>query len=379
MKICYSSDIFTYQKKGGISRYFIQLIERLPSKGAEIFLGKIFNFLLYRSSLKPFRTDFDDLRTIKKLWVGCLVPKLQVCYNSLVFKLPCFYFNLSIPKADIFHFTYYDAYQPRIGRKKATTCHDFIYEIYRLDQRKKVGFQRPIAAVCKQSILHSDLILCVSKHTEKDLYRLHGDLLHKKIVRVVSHGTNVLNREAPAFQHPRPYFLYVGAKGLYKNALSSVRAFAASSLAATHDYIFVGSRFNAKEQQLIENLGLTGKVITLEADDDLLASLYKGAEAFIYPSLYEGFGLPILEAFALGCPVLSSNRASLPEVGGEAALYFDPLDCVAMAEAMEKVVHDSKLRQAMIEAGYKQQQGFSWQKCADQTYAAYQDVLAVEN
>ena len=109
--------------------------------------------------------------------------------------------------------------------------------------------------------------------------------------------------------------------------------------------------------------------------DDLLASIYRKAGALIYPSLYEGFGLPPLEAMAAGCPVICSNTSSLPEVVSDAGEYFDPLSQESMMEAMEAVLCSPKRRDDLIAKGYLQASKFSWKKCAQETITEYQKLL----
>jgi glycosyltransferase involved in cell wall biosynthesis len=107
-----------------------------------------------------------------------------------------------------------------------------------------------------------------------------------------------------------------------------------------------------------------------------LAKYYAAAEAFVYPSLYEGFGIPLLEAMECSCPVLCSNNSSLPEVAGDAAIYFDARDTQDMSNAMLRVVQSSGERHRLISLGKRRVKQFSWDICARQTYAVYEKVLS---
>ena len=118
-------------------------------------------------------------------------------------------------------------------------------------------------------------------------------------------------------------------------------------------------------------LGLEGAVSSRFVSDNQLAYLYQHALCFVFPSLYEGFGIPVLEAFASGCPVLLSNASCFPEVGGDAALYFDPYNPEEMAKTIENVVSDSNLRTQMIQRGHERVKAFSWDKTAAQTAEFY--------
>ena len=110
-------------------------------------------------------------------------------------------------------------------------------------------------------------------------------------------------------------------------------------------------------------------------NDQVLASLYRNAAAFVYPSLYEGFGIPPLEAMAMGCPVISSNTSSLPEVVGDAGEYFDPLSEESMMAAMERVTQSSSRSGELVELGRQQYRKFSWEKCAQETMMVYRSLL----
>ena len=124
----------------------------------------------------------------------------------------------------------------------------------------------------------------------------------------------------------------------------------------------------------LTQLGLTNCVHQVSGDDGLLASYYQGATAFIYPSLYEGFGIPPLEAMNFGCPVVCSNTSSLPEVVGDAAVFFDPSSDESMRVAIEDLLRNDGLRTEMIRRGYARVQHFSWAKCAAETAAIYRQV-----
>jgi glycosyltransferase involved in cell wall biosynthesis len=113
----------------------------------------------------------------------------------------------------------------------------------------------------------------------------------------------------------------------------------------------------------------------MDANDDLLAYLYSKAKAFVYPSLYEGFGIPVLEAFACGCPAILSNRTSLPEVGGNAARYFDPEDVASLVTTLLEVLHNKDLAEDMKAKGFERAKSFSWKKTAEQTLQTYRKVI----
>jgi glycosyltransferase involved in cell wall biosynthesis len=139
---------------------------------------------------------------------------------------------------------------------------------------------------------------------------------------------------------------------------------------------FGGGKFSVAESQRIAALRLnSGDVIQVGGQDDLLSSLYAGARCFVYPSMYEGFGIPPLEAMSFACPVVCSNTSSIPEVVGDAALTVDPVDIDAMRDAIETAVFDDDVRGKLIARGKDRIQTFSWSRCAEETIQIYKGLL----
>ena len=137
-----------------------------------------------------------------------------------------------------------------------------------------------------------------------------------------------------------------------------------------------GGDFNLNESNYIKSLGLTDKVLSVsKINDDILSNLYANALFFIFPSLYEGFGIPIIESFHCGCPVLSSNCGSLPEIGGEAALYFDPYNQQSFFDTASNLINNELLRNELKLKGTERIKNFSWDKTFQQTLNVYKSVI----
>ena len=126
---------------------------------------------------------------------------------------------------------------------------------------------------------------------------------------------------------------------------------------------------------MLKGLDITGQVHHYAIDDSILHTIYSRAELFVFPSLYEGFGIPMLEAFGAGCPVAASRSSSLPEVGGDAARYFDPLDASSILTTVEEIISDPSLQQTMREKGRKRFGDFSWEKTAEETKKVYEKLI----
>jgi glycosyltransferase involved in cell wall biosynthesis len=167
-------------------------------------------------------------------------------------------------------------------------------------------------------------------------------------------------------------------RGAYKNFANLLSAYGSSpTLRKDFDLIAFGSSsFTQQENESIRNLGLTSSQVRhLSGDDALLGHMYRTAVAFIYPSLYEGFGIPPLEAMGFGCPVLCANTSSIPEVVGEAGWYFDPNRIEAIADAMERVALSTEFRLELVALGNERVRQFSWDRCAAETLDLYRDLL----
>jgi glycosyltransferase involved in cell wall biosynthesis len=190
-------------------------------------------------------------------------------------------------------------------------------------------------------------------------------------------GPTVASRDEG--ENSRSYVLCVAGADPTKNVETLVDAFARmpQHLRDTHDLVLVGDfrrRLDLRER--IERSGIEKQtVFTGVVSDDRLVRLYQRAALFVFPSLYEGFGFPVLEAMACGCPVISSNASSLPEVAGDAAVLVDPLDPEGLVRQMELVLTDTALRQGLRERGLKQAAQFSWDRTAQETIAVYRKVV----
>lgn len=210
--------------------------------------------------------------------------------------------------------------------------------------------------------------LGIPPHKVTAIHNAHGAAFTR---RPKSDIVRVLDRQG----WPREYLLFVGTLEPRKNLPLLIKAL--SLMKTKIPLILAGwtGWGNRDWWREVERFGLQDRVIpTGYIDEEILACLYGGASALVYPSLYEGFGLPVLEAMACGCPVLCSNSTSLPEVAGGAAILLDPHDPEVLAHSLEKVIHDSSLRQHLITAGLERARMFSWRKTALETLKVFAAV-----
>jgi glycosyltransferase involved in cell wall biosynthesis len=171
--------------------------------------------------------------------------------------------------------------------------------------------------------------------------------------------------------------LYVGSRATYKNFLGLLAAYAASARIRSNFFLlcFGGGEFTVLERAAIARAGVENRVKYLGGSDAVLAASYSHASLFVCPSIYEGFGIPVLEAMSLDCAVACSNSSSLPEVVGDAATLFDPLDCDSIRDALESVLDSPSTVTVLKERGRTRRQLFSWRNCAENTIDIYRRVL----
>lgn len=369
MNIAYDPQIFSAQIYGGVSRYFCEIasrISRLPQTQVSVVAPMAICAYLENMPLEiisgfkaPAVTNF---RIAQRLF-GALAGDLM----------------LRAKAPELIHETYFFPY--RLGSKKARrviTIHDMIHEKFAVSfpyADKTAGYKAKAAE-------RADHVICVSESTRRDAIDILG--LSPERITVVHHGFTLMgigghdaDRGVPQVIE-RPYLLYVGHRSGYKNFLRLLHAYASSkALVGCFDLVcFGGGALQADELQAIAALGLPeGKVLQLTGSDELLSRLYRRARAFVYPSLYEGFGIPPLEAMAHDCPVVCSHTSSIPEVVGHAGEYFAPEDVGAMREALERVVNSEALRNTLILKGRERLKRFSWERCAAETYDVYRKLL----
>lgn len=367
MNILYDHQIFSFQKYGGVSRYFCETashIAKTDENNIEI--------------IAPFYVNEYFHSTYNVRARGIKIPQFPRSDRMVLMANEAVSRFLLRPRqnVDIFHETYYSKADncPR-SAKRIITVHDMIYE--------KFPATFPLRDKTRDDKAHAvnraDHVICVSESTRRDLIELLG--VPKEKTSVVYHGYSlILKEEVPSIPTAckRPYILYVGKRFGYKNFESMLRAFASSKLLKNEFSIvcFGGGEFNLRELALMASLNIPLDSVKYECgNDEILASLYASAAAFVYPSLYEGFGIPPLEAMSFGCPVVSSNTSSLPEVVGDAAEMFDPGDEADMCSAIERVISSSKKAQQLVKRGYDRVKYFSWEKCAQDTLSVYKKVL----
>lgn len=367
LKVAYDYQIFGAQTFGGISRYFFELANNLVGFDSEL-VSCLINSPVYvndyiKHSKKELKINGVSVPAIPR--TGQIYREINRLVSPILFRGW---------QPDIVHETYYSPKTVApIGSKIVLTVYDMIHEMYtdilpncdRTSEYKKIAVDR------------ADHVICISENTQKDLVRLF-DVAPEKITVVHLGFALTQASQATLPMQNRPFILYVGSRSGYKNFERLLLAYASHpELCDNYDLVaFGGGAFKPQEVEVIRRLNLSlNKVRQIGGDDGLLAALYKQAAIFAYPSLYEGFGIPPLEAMSFNCPVACSNTSSIPEIVGNAAIQFDPLDIDSIANALIGLTSDSALRDRLIKLGRARIGQFSWEQCAMKTLDVYRALL----
>ena len=351
----------------GVARQVLNLVRYFPELAPEA------EFYLYsdKAITVPFshpRLHQQLLTGHRWLWKQLWMPIEQVRSQIDLFYVPSY----STP-----------VFNPR---KSVVTIHDMIYTRHPewTDRLERWRF----ATIVKHSARFASRIIAVSETTRRDILELTGISPVKVVVIYPGLDTQFhqvpetdLTRIARRLDISDPFVLYVGSLHHRRNIGRLIQAFAAvkEKLRLPHKLVLSGlNQFQFSElEQWIADTQLVNEVLYFGyVTDEELVALYNLAEIFVFPSLYEGFGLPVLEAMACGTPVVTSNVSSLPEVAGDAAILVDPTSTAELATAIERLLTDLPLRHEMIARGLERCQKFSWRKAAQDTIALFREAVS---
>jgi glycosyltransferase involved in cell wall biosynthesis len=388
MKVFYDYQIFQQQIYGGISRYFYELIKGIdadhahnhkyilplssssnsyikdiPSIAQNITAGSDY----YHQFLNG--VEFPGKWRVYQTW-SKFFPENALKNQKLTIE------SLQRESFDLFHPTDVDDYFLRYlkGRPFVITVHDMIDEYF---PEYSFHVHSTYKTSVKENLIRkASGIIAVSESTKKNIID-RFDIDGSKI-KVIYHGVSDFDRDQtmPDRIVQEKYFLYVGKRTHYKNFYFFLQCIQSLLLDdPSLKVVCAGSPFNKTELDYFLDLGITGNILYIDANDIKLSNLYRHAVAFVYPSLYEGFGMPVLEAFRNGCPIILSNTSSLPEVAGNAGLYFDPKDINSVKTAVYQVLQDERLRQELIRKGFERMKLFSWKKTVEETISFYNTLI----
>jgi glycosyltransferase involved in cell wall biosynthesis len=369
MKILYDHQTFSIQEYGGISRIYTELLK-------------------YSSASQEIETDISllfsnnaYLKEVEGKRIPQFFPRSHFRYKpQLLYKLNNLYSRSELKKRsfDVFHPTYYDPYFLRYLKNKpfVVTFLDLIHEKF-ADRYRELANDKVIFERKKVLLQEAAKIIAISESTKNDIVDIFGTAREKIEVIHLANSLHVPDGKKTERLVQDEYILFVGKREAYKNfqfLLTSIQ-----DILRSNDLKLVcsgGGKFTSEEMAFINELGLRDKVLFFPvANDATLVKLYSHAICFVFPSLYEGFGIPVLEAFACGCPILLSDRGSLTEVAGDAVIYCDPEDAQSIQKGLSQYLFDSDLRQAKALQGYERLKQFSWSKTSEETFNLYGSLL----
>lgn len=362
----------------GVATYTRSLVEALLKASSND------DYILFGSSLRTRRILKEFLKSLQtktaKGKFSYLPPKLlEFLWNGVhLFPIENF-----IGEVDVFHSS--DWLEPPTKfAKKVTTLHDLT--VFKYPETFSPAGGHDIVKNQKRKLFFAkrecDRIICVSKTTKNDAMEILG-IPERKLEVVYEaadpfyfpRGNEAVIKVRDKFHIKGDFLLCVGTREPRKNLDRVVMAFSEITQKYPNLNLVIAGKYGWGDEKMSKVKGQMSKVKILgyvEKED--LAGLYSGAIAFTYPSLYEGFGLPILEAMACGCPVVTSNLGSMKEIAGEAAVLVDPVSISGIASGILKIVGDSKTRNDLINEGQKRNLEFSWEKTAFQTLDIYRSL-----
>jgi glycosyltransferase involved in cell wall biosynthesis len=367
MRILYDHQVFSLQDAGGASRYYYELLRSLagaPEVQTELWLG-------INHTVFPFH-HLSRARIVS--CGGFLTPgRCRFIANELLGNVRALFAG----RLDVYHPTLYRPMPLVRARRIVATHHDCVHERF----PSLFPNAKQILRAKRRLYAQADAIICVSESSRKDLLEFYDVDATK--TRVIYHGLRRLPGPAttgPATARlrghiPAEYLLFVGSRAPYKNFDNLLRAFRATGLHKSMWMLVVGGGpLTTWERGLAEELEVANRVVVFPRPGDaLLAEAYAAATLLVYPSRYEGFGFPPLEAMAMGCPALVSKTSSLPEVCRDAPFYFDPNVQASLERMLLEATNDEKARRRAQECGTRVAAQYSWQKCGEQTLALYRE------
>jgi glycosyltransferase involved in cell wall biosynthesis len=370
MKILVDPQIFKIQKYGGISRYYTEVLSRLKSNNEIIFpIHYVSNIYFNRSNLPTFQQK--ALYFLFYILAKIRLTRLEYCLN----KNNIFLKDISDQKFDVFVATYYDSYFIDLIHSKpfVLTVYDMIHELF------PQFFSSDNFVIKNKKFLMEKAarIIAVSENTKKDILKIYPDIDSSKI-DVVYHGCSLNTKKLKNIKLPGKYILFVGNRASYKNF--TFLLYTIADILRNDNNLFLicagAGKFNSAEIELISNLKLKSKVLQKNFKESELGVFYQKALFFVFPSIYEGFGLPILESMTFGCPVVLGNLSVFKEVAGDAGIYFDINNSQDFKNKINLLLDNPGFRKEYSLRGLQQVKKYSWEKAAFECLNVYKKVCS---
>jgi glycosyltransferase involved in cell wall biosynthesis len=369
MKILLDPQIFSLQKYGGISRYYTELFSILSRKNNLKLIIPFYtttNIYYRQSILVTFQ------QKIYSLYIR-LLSKLRIRYKENTIDRNSNYLKKTLRKQqyDLFIPTFYNPYfLKHIGSKPfVLTVYDMIHELF---PEFYINDSMMVIENKKKLMEKATRIIAVSKNTKEDIIKIYPHIDSSKI-DIVYHGCSMKFSKKLIDFLPLNYILFVGSRDNYKNFIFLVNSIVELLKTDSNLYLICagGGSFDAYENELICKFGMENQIIQKNFEENELSAFYKNAKCFVFPSLYEGFGIPVLESMTCGCPVVLAYHSSFPEVAGNAGVYFELNNSKDLKNKIEMLVQDKSLRNEYSLKGLERVKNFSWEKAAKECLAVY--------
>ncbi|MBU0647639.1 glycosyltransferase family 4 protein [Patescibacteria group bacterium] len=357
----------------GLARYTYKLLEYLLKIDQE----NDYKILVYKQDVGMIDFDYGNY----------VVEGVDFVHYSMAEQWGMLNY-LNKQKPDLVHFSNFN--HPIMYRGKfITTVHDITLLFYPGNVRRKFIAQYGYKVAMQSAMKNSTKVIAVTDYTKREILKYFGgkdenveiiyEAINDKFVR--ENNQNKIDIVKKKYKVNKPYFLYLGQWRVHKNLVNLVNAFDLVKSEGLDMQLVIIGKEDRRYPEVRERIAVSPHrddiIITGWIEDDEVPALFTGANSFVFPSLYEGFGFTPLEAMQSGVPVVSSNASCLPEVLGDAVVYFDPLNIDDMKKAMQKIAKDEDLRKELVKKGYGQVGKYSWDKMARETLDVYNEVLGV--
>lgn len=343
MKIIYDDIIYSLQKSGGGSVYWTEVTKRQDEKAIHnVYNNANENFFYNESNFKIINKWSAKFLTIKRYFNLTFSEKLPFIFHSSLYR-----------------------YCKNKNAINITTVHDFTYEYYRKDFKSNLHKIQK-----KNAVMHSDGVICISENTKKDLLKFYPE--YKGKIKVIHNGYSTQKYFYDRDIKKTKNVLFVGARTDYKRFDFAIDII--SQLQDCKLIIVGGGQLSKTEKSLLESKIPNQYEKAGYLSDEDLRKLYNSAFFLLYPSEYEGFGIPVIEAQACGCPVVCQAKSSIPEVAEDSVIYIDSSDLNNSINEIKRLL-DSDFYNKKVEVGLQNVKRFSWDKCADEVRQFYEEVF----
>lgn len=376
MKIFLDPQIFSVQRYGGISRSYVELFSVLLKKKDVKVICPIYEsdneYVKHLNLVSDRKFEKFVFKFLSMLGISTRKLKkkrgrklLEKAYSSSQF--------------DVFVPTYYDvSFLNFIGDKPfVLTVYDMIHELF-----PQYFLDDPYDVVKNKKLLmeKATKIIAVSQNTKRDILKIYPHIEENKI-EVIYHGSSIAIKNRVNLNLPNEYILFVGVRKDYKNFYFMLDAIHSVLKENTHLKLLCagGGVFSEEEKKYISNLELQSKIehISFKTDDEL-GEIYNRAKCFIFPSMYEGFGIPVLEAMSSGCPIVLTNNSSFPEVAGEAGIFYELNNKEDLKNKVKMLLENKNIRDEYAKKGLERIKFFTWNQVATQTLNLYKKAVLDE-